>query len=65
MCAAAVAFDFEGDPMPLVISCDGGRTWFENQPARYWTDVFVAADGGLMYATAFDGYVWSFPLMVV
>jgi hypothetical protein len=64
MCAASVWNDYEEEGAPPVISCDGGRTWFETQPAMYGTDVFVDADGGLMYVTAFKE-VWSFPLMVV
>lgn len=69
MCAAAANGDSEYEPVPSVTSCDGGRTWFESQPAKGWISVFVAADGGMMYAadstyTQQTRYIWSFPLAV-
>lgn len=69
MCAAAANGDINYNPVLSVNSCEGGRTWFESQPAKGWSSVFVAADGGTMYAVddTFQQtkYVWSFPLAVV
>ena len=70
MCAVAPNGDFNYDFVPMLTSCDGGRTWFDSPGVELgFLDVKVNADGGMMYSASDSRptptspyYVWSFPL---
>jgi photosystem II stability/assembly factor-like uncharacterized protein len=64
-CAVVHQFDENYGPVPMLTSCDGGRTWSEDLgDKKYWRAVHVSPDGRFMYAVG-DYSIYSYPLPVV
>jgi len=68
VCAVGNNMDMDFNPVPMLTSCDGGRTWSENAGDKaYWNCIKVSADGGSMFAgdDDFRSFIYSYPLPVV